>query len=59
MLVFVDCLLYIFLYLNKISQLRWKDENIRGEWHLTEALELLIIHINVLHRRVEWVEAKK
>lgn len=59
LLVFVDCLSSIFLYLNKVAQLRGKDENIGGEWHLTEALELLIIHVHVLHRRVERVEAEK
>lgn len=44
------------LYLYKIAQLRWKDENIRGDGHLTKALELLIIHVNVLHRWVQRVE---
>lgn len=48
----------LFLYLNKVAELRGKDENIGGEWHLTEALELLIIHVHVLHRRVERVEAE-
>lgn len=46
------------LYLYKVAQLRRNDENIRGERHLTEALELLIIHVNLLHRGVQWVVAE-
>lgn len=47
------------LYLHKVAQLRGKDQNIWGEWHLTEDLELLIIHIYFLCRWVQWVETEK
>lgn len=47
------------LYLYEVTQLRWKDENVRGDGHLAVALELLIIHVNVLHRWVQRVETVK
>lgn len=51
-------LVWLFLHLNKVTHLGGKDENVRRERHLTEALELLVIHVQVLHRRVKWVEAE-
>lgn len=46
------------MYLYKVAQLRGNDENVRGERHLTEALELLIVHVDLLRRRVQRVVAK-
>lgn len=46
------------LYLYKVAQLWGNYENIRSERHVTEALELLIIHVNLLHGGVQWVVAE-
>lgn len=43
------------VYLYKVAQLRGNDENVGGERHLTEALELLIVHVHLLHGRVQRV----
>lgn len=48
---------FLFLYLDKVTQLRRKDEDIRCKWHLTVAVELLIVNVYIFHRWVEWVEA--
>lgn len=43
------------LYLYEVAQLGGNDEDVGGQRHLAEALELLIIHVDLLHRRVQRV----
>lgn len=43
------------MYLDEISQLRRNDEDVWNEGNLSEALELLIIHVDLLRRRVQRV----
>ena len=45
------------MHLYKVAQLRGNDEEVGGERHLTEALELLIVHVDLLHRRIQRVVA--
>lgn len=42
-------------HLYEVAQLRGNDKNVRGERHLTEALKLLVVHVDLLHRWVQWV----
>lgn len=46
-------------YLHKVAQLRGNDEDVRGQRQLAETLELLIIHVHLLHGWVQRVIAGK
>lgn len=43
------------MYLHKVPQFRRNDENVRSERHLPKGLELLVIHVHLLHGRVQRV----
>lgn len=43
------------MHLYEVAQLGGNDEDVGSQRHLTEALKLLVVHVHLVHRRVQRV----
>lgn len=43
------------MHLYEVAQLGGNDEDVGSQQHLTEALKLLVVHVHLVHRRVQRV----